>query len=304
MTPVAFCSIIHVLQKEFIVTRIRRFIVSLLHDLGQVRHTLWHDRSIQIVVFLSLLPWAISIYRHRDPSVWLPLTEILGLMVFYWFLTRGRPIESLPVRRPLLESGLAIGLALIWIIYRTLEYTHVIVFPSIHLGLCDDLLDTIIPKTIEMTLLPFFLFLALGYGFTKQGLGLPKWAWIPAILPLLVFVGWGLSHQKPEGLATRTTCFYFGAGLPEEFLFRALIMSRLEALTRRPVWGLFLSAFVFGATHIPIDLEGAGLANWPNALENAFTFQMSIGLCLGYAFLRVRNIWPLTFIHALIDSAP
>lgn len=286
------------------VSRIRSTALTLLSDLSQVRHTLRHDHSVQLVLLLSLLPWAVSIYRHRDPNIWQPLAEILGLVFIYWFFTRGRPVESLPVKRPLLESALAIGLAAVWVTYRILEYSHVIAFPSLHLGLCDDLLDTIVPKTIEMTLLPFLLFFALGYGLSQQGLGLPKRAWVPALLPLLIYIGWGLSHQRPEGLATRTTCFYLGAGLPEELLFRALIMSRLVALIRRPAWGLFLSAFIFGLTHIPIDLEGAGASNWTNALESAFTFQMGIGLCLGFAFLRVRNVWPLSLIHALIDAAP
>ncbi len=285
-------------------TRIRTFFVDLFRDTAAAGRTIWHDRSIQIVLFLSIFPWLISIYRHRDPNVWLPLAEITGIIAVYWFFTRRQPLESLPVRRPLLESGLTFALLLGWIIYRTLEYTHVIIFPPIRPGLCNDLMDTILPKMIEMTLLPFFLFLALGYGLKKQGLGLPVWAWVPALLPLIIYLVWGLSHQTPQGLGTRTTCYYLGAGLPEEYLFRGLIMTRLEALTRRPIWGLFLGAFFFGVAHIPIDLEGTGLTNWQNALENAFTFQMSIGLALGYAFLRCRNLWPLTLIHALIDAAP
>ncbi|MGB8648828.1 MAG: CPBP family intramembrane glutamic endopeptidase [Anaerolineae bacterium] len=286
------------------VTRLRNWFFDLRHDLANVGRTVWYDHSVQLVLLLSVLPWIVSIYRRRDPGVWLPLAEITGIIAVYWFFTRGRPIEPLPVRRPWLESGLVLVFALLWIGYRVLEYSHVIVFPAIHLGLCDDLMDTIIPKMIEMTLLPFILLLALGYSLKQQGIGLPLWAWVPALIPLAIYIYWGLSHQSPLGLATRGVCFYFGAGLPEEFLFRALIMSRLEALTRRPVWGLFLGAFVFGVSHIPIDLQGSGLSNWPNALESAFTFQMSIGLALGYAFLRCRNIWPLTFIHALIDSAP
>jgi membrane protease YdiL (CAAX protease family) len=105
-------------------------------------------------------------------------------------------------------------------------------------------------------------------------------------------------------LLTRTFSFYIGAGLAEEFLFRGLVQSRLESLTRRPVWGLFLGAFVFGLSHLPIDLYGAGWAHWQTALENAFTFQMGVGFALGFAFQRTRNLWPLTLIHGLIDAAP
>jgi membrane protease YdiL (CAAX protease family) len=31
---------------------------------------------------------------------------------------------------------------------------------------------------------------------------------------------------------------------------------------------------------------------------------MGVGLALGLAFHRTRNIWPLSVVHALIDSAP
>ncbi len=285
--------------------RLRNGIVELGRDIKRAGAGLWHDRAAQIAILLVLLPWGASLVIYRNPGgLWLPLLEIGGIILVYWFFTRRQSVEYLPTRRPIVEACLCLILVAVWMLYREAEYLRLIVLPPMHFGFCDDLMDTIVPKTVEMTILPLVLFLALGYSLPKLGLGLPTRAWIPALLPLAALLYWGFSHQKPDALLTRTGCFYLGAGLPEERLFRGLLLSRLEVLTRRPVWALFLSSFVFGVAHIPIDLHGAGYQQLETALEGAFTFQMSVGLALGFAFQRARNLWPLTFIHALIDAAP
>ena len=40
-----------------------------------------------------------------------------------------------------------------------------------------------------------------------------------------------------------------------------------------------------------------------DALLTAFTYQMTVGFALGYAYMRTRNVLPLSLIHTLIDSA-
>jgi membrane protease YdiL (CAAX protease family) len=278
--------------------------LQLGRDLRATGAEIWHNRSVQIVLLLAIIPWVASIAYHRDPNVWMPLAQIVGLVVVYWFFTRGQTGQYLPVRRPLTETGLALILTLLWILYRVVEYLRLwpLAFPRC--PLCGDMTDTLAPKMVEMFILPLVLFLLLRYSLAQLGLGLPVRAWIPALAPIVVLVVIGLSHQKPQDLLTHTFCFYLGAGLPEELLFRGLLQSRLEFLTKRPVWGLFLGAFIFGVTHIPIDLHGLGWQHWEVALESAFTYQMSVGLALGYAFQRSRNLWPLTLLHALIDAAP
>jgi membrane protease YdiL (CAAX protease family) len=291
-------------SRRGLVDRLRDGIRQFARDVKDAGATLWHNRAVQIVILLLALPWAAAIADHRDPNVWVPLVMIAGIIFVYWFFTRRQPYTNLPVRRPVTETLATLIFVALWMLYREAEYLRVIVLPPLHFGFCDDLMDTIIPKMIEMVVAPLVLFLALRYTLAQLGFGLPVRAWVPALLPLLALLGEGLSHQKPEGLLTRTACFYLGAGLPEEFLFRGLLLSRVQSLTRRPVWGLFLGAFVFGVSHLPIDLHGAGWEHWPTALENAFTFQMSVGFALGFAFQRTRNLWPLTLLHGLIDAAP
>jgi membrane protease YdiL (CAAX protease family) len=293
-----------VMGEDSSMRRVRESLEAFVRDVRGAVKILWRDRAVQIVTLLLLLPWIAALVIHRNLNVWIPLAEIAGILVIYWFFTRGQPYDNLPVRRPLLETLASLAFVAIWIVYRVGEYVHLIVMPPLVTSCCGDLSDTIIPKTIEMFLLPLIFFLMFRYSLSKLGLGLPLRAWLPALLPLLDLVVEGLSHQKPIGLLTRTITFYLGAGLPEEFLFRGLLQSRLESLARRPVWGLLLAAFVFGLSHLPIDLYGSGWAHWEVAVENAFTFQMGVGFALGFAFQRTRNLWPLTLIHALVDAAP
>ncbi len=283
--------------------QIRSYLSSLPSLLVRTLRELWSNHSIQLVFFLSILPWIISSIARRAIA-WTSLAEIGGLVLVYWLLTGTRDAGAYRVRQPVQESVGVIAFAALWMLYRLAQYSGLLVIPPAGPEFCSSVADTVIPKFIEMTIAPVLAFLLLRYSFSELGLGRPGWVWIGALAPILALTIWGLSHQSPIRLADRTACFYFGAGLPEEVLFRGLLIPRLVSLTRRAEWGILLSGFIFGVTHIPIDLHGSGLAAWPAALESAFTYQMSIGLALGYAYHRTRNIWPLTVIHALIDSAP
>ncbi len=284
--------------------RFREAIRQFARDLYEARVDFFRNCAALLVVDLALLPWLATVLIHRDVNVWVPLAEIGGVIFIYWFFTRRQPVKLLSVNRPITESALALILVAIWMLYRLAEYAQLIVVPNVSTGFCDDFVDTIIPKMVEMVILPLAIFLALHYTLKKLGLSFPLRAWIPALIPLLAFLDWGLTHQTPDGFAMRTVCFYLGAGLPEELLFRGMLQSRFEILFKQPVVAIFLGAFVFGASHLPIDLHNAGIEHWQDAVINAFTFQMGIGLALGYAFQRARNLWPLTLLHALIDSAP
>jgi membrane protease YdiL (CAAX protease family) len=112
----------------------------------------------------------------------------------------------------------------------------------------------------------------------------------------------GLSHHPLNQFLTSSACYFFAAGLPEELLFRVFLQTRLEAIFHRSLWAVWTASFIFGLAHIPIDLHGS-FAHWPDALLSAFTFQMSAGIALGYAYMRTRNLAPVSIIHMLIDSA-
>ena len=92
------------------------------------------------------------------------------------------------------------------------------------------------------------------------------------------------------------------AGLPEEILFRALLMTRLEAWWRNAAWAVFGSSVIFGLTHLPIDYLVFNKDNMRESWITLLTFQMGMGAVFAFAYQRVRNIWPIAVLHAIIDA--
>jgi uncharacterized protein len=279
------------------------FLKTTWHDLLDLPFNFIRDRDVLAITSLTLLPWLILFIRGRDLNSLQPLEWIFAFIAFYWLVGHGHSLPPLQLRKPRLELFVALILVAVWIIYRIGEYWHWYIIPTFGLNnSCGPISETPLPKMIEMFLLPIIFMLILRYSFSQMGFKWDKFSWLAALLPILVLIGYGLTNHKPQLFAISSACYFFGAGLPEEFLFRAFLQTRLEALLRRPLWAVWLASFIFGLSHVPIDLGGSFL-HWPDALLTAFTYQMTVGFALGYAYMHMRNVLPLSFIHTLIDSA-
>jgi membrane protease YdiL (CAAX protease family) len=213
-------------------------------------------------------------------------------------------MENLPVRQPIIETALALALVLLWMLFRVGQYSDFLKLPVVPVGSLKDIVETVLPKLGEMVVLPLVIWLGLKYRLRDLGLRWKLRDWIPALLPAAVLIISGLVNNKPDEWRDSLLYFFLAAGLPEEFLFRGVLQPRLEALLRSPVWGLYAAALVFGVSHLPINLSNAQPENWLSAFDSAFTFQLSVGFAMGYAFQRVRNVLPLAVIHTLIDAVP
>ncbi len=272
-------------------------------DLRTLPEDFIHDRSTLIITGLLALPWLILFIHRRDVNSLQPLTWIIGFIANYWLVGHRRSLAPLDVRRPRLELFIAILLIAAWIIYRIGEYWQWYTIPTFGLNnSCGPISETPLPKMAEMFLLPVVILMILRYTLVQIGFAWDKFSWLAAFLPLIILFAYGLSIHQLEPLVISSACYFFGAGLPEEFLFRAFLQTRLEALLRHPLWAVWTASFIFGLSHVPIDLGGSFL-HLPDALLTAFTYQMTVGFALGYAYMRTRNVLPLSFIHTLIDSA-
>jgi uncharacterized protein len=279
----------------------RSFLTTTWRDLRDLPFNFIRDRDALIITGLTLLPWLILFIRGRNLDSLQPLTWIFGFIAFYWLIGHQRTLTPFKFRKPRLELLVALTLAALWIIYRIGEYWHWYAVPTFGLNnSCGPISETPLPKTIEMFILPFVFLLILRYSLGQIGFNWDKFSWLAALIPLGILVAFGLTNHKPQSFAISSACYFFGAGLPEEFLYRAFLQTRLEAVLRRPIWAVWLASFIFGLSHIPIDLAG-NLNNWQYALLTAFTYQMTVGFALGYAYMKTRNVLPLTFIHTLID---
>ncbi len=281
----------------------RTFFSETWSDLRALPNDLLHDRDWLIITALILLPWLLLFLNNHDLTSLQPLTWIFGFIAFFWLVGHRHSLPSLQIRRPRLELVVALGLAVLWILYRVGEYWHLYTIPALGFeNSCGPISDTPIPKMIEMFLLPLLFLIALKYSFKAIGFSFDKFSWLAALLPIIVLIVYGLTNHPLRSFAISSACYFFGAGLPEEFLYRAFIQTRIEALVRRPLWAVWLASFAFGASHVPIDLAGS-LVHWQDALLTAFTYQMTVGFALGYAYMRTRNVLPLSLIHTFIDSA-
>lgn len=90
-------------------------------------------------------------------------------------------------------------------------------------------------------------------------------------------------------------------GLPEEFVFRGIILSRLLAVLRRPATALVLSSVLFTAWHIPSILASGALRGFPWWVVVPGLILTPgaepTGLAWGYLFYRARSIWPGVIWH-------
>ncbi len=87
-------------------------------------------------------------------------------------------------------------------------------------------------------------------------------------------------------------------GFVEETYFRGMM---LRALKSKGVWtAALVTAFLFGPVHLENALLGASLI--PTALQVGYA--TAIGLAFSALVLTTGMIWPLVFIHAMIDFVP
>lgn len=282
-----------------LVISVRSILVNTWLDL----RALLRNRDVPVIAALTLLPWLLLFLQKRDLNSLEPLIWILAFIAFFRLITRQRSLPPLQLKRPRLELAVALGLAGLWILYRVGEYWHWYTIPTFGLGnSCGPISETPVPKMFAMFLLPVLFLLVLKYSFSAMGFSFDKFSWLASLLPIIVLIAYGLIDHPLGQFAISSVCFFFGAGLPEEFLFRAFIQTRLEAVLGRPLWAAWLAAFIFGLSHIPIDLGGTFI-HWQDALLTAFTFQMTVGFALGYAYMHTRSVLGLSLVHTFIDSA-
>lgn len=127
-----------------------------------------------------------------------------------------------------------------------------------------------------------------------------RFFWIPLfpVLPVLPAAAIALGAQGAAGELERLGRWLAIAalvGFVEEVAFRGLILRDLASVGVRRA--AIISAVLFGLMHGVNPLFGAGLG--------ATVLQVVYATAMGFAFaavaLRTGTIWPLVFIHALID---
>lgn len=101
-------------------------------------------------------------------------------------------------------------------------------------------------------------------------------------------------------------------GLVEEFFFRVLLQTRLEAALRSGSRGLIVASLLFGLVHAPgfflrptTTLESLGPhPSMMTALAFSIAMTSLAGLFLGVLWIRTRNFAVIAIVHAAGDLLP
>ena len=138
----------------------------------------------------------------------------------------------------------------------------------------------------------------VGRGPKQIALLQAEWGWAP----------WQLALVAPLALAWMT----LEAGLTEEFLFRALLQTRLEAWLRNRTAAILAMAVLFGLAHAPgYVLRGGhaaeGMAFAPDPLTAtayAIVVVSPIGFMFGVLWTRTRSLGLVVLLHGFTDLVP
>jgi membrane protease YdiL (CAAX protease family) len=100
------------------------------------------------------------------------------------------------------------------------------------------------------------------------------------------------------------------AGLCEEFLFRALLQSRLTAWSGSPAMAIVLTAIIFALVHVPSFYlrGGEALAKQASTLPQIAALAIGsiapISILFGTLWYRTRSLLLIVLVHGAVDALP
>lgn len=245
----------------------------------------------------------------------------LFLLVLYALLIRWMtPDPPVPgnVKWPRLELALALGLFGLTLVVQLLDFevwniqplqgwvrqffTHLQVWFYSLRGIpawAQQTLFMAFSTTIKQLIPTVSVIWLLKYRPREMGLAHPHWKLSTMLVGITAAFGLftGVLFRAPFGqIVSLYLIGLFVNALPEELFFRGFLLPRLERFFKNPLNALVVSALLFNALHIPVDIHNG--ASPQMALLEVFSSAYPSGLIWGYLYLRTRSILPGTFWHA------
>ncbi|MBS0386798.1 MAG: CPBP family intramembrane metalloprotease [Proteobacteria bacterium] len=289
----------------------------------------WTPLGIAAATYLAVWGGAV-LYLARTGGGW---TDAVTVFVIFgvtlsglaWLLTLGVQAPAIPVARPALESGvLLVYLALYAVVFLVfgMSWARYVLPPGreqellvlalkliVHVGLPCILLGLLGAK-----LRPLFQAGLKGRKFwrTLIVLGVVFLALLSAISPSLQQI----ANQHPSAalLAWAAPASFvwiaLEAGLNEEFLYRAVLQTRLAALLRSPAAGVAVTALLFGLAHAPgLYLRGGpGVDGWSHDPLQVAAYTIAtlspMGVLFGVIYMRTKSLLLAVLLHGLVDVLP
>lgn len=291
------------------------------------------NRSAAIAAVLGFAAiWAGSVYYlyAKGGEDWITAVLVMGIFGIAmsglaWALTIGANAPTIEVKRPALESGaIVIYLALYAVLFTGFGMSAA--REAVPEGPTQELLVMGL-KLVAHIVLPALILVMLGAKLAplfQAGLsGRKFWRTLIVlgliILGLLCFISPSLQNIAETNTAFATLAWVapvsfiwiaVEAGLNEEFLFRAVLQTRLQALFRSPWAGVFVSALVFAVAHAPglflrggADIHGSS-ADLIQVIAYTFAVLAPMGLLFGLIYARTKSLLLVVLLHGLVDVLP
>lgn len=282
----------------------RNYLFSTWSDVWRAVRYILHDLPTVATILVLALPW-MSLLLLRDNFGWIDqIGGALAITFSFWWMSRSGAAPAPAIKKPRLEFLFAIALIFLWVEWRIGICAKLFFFLPTPFNCYQSAEFETAPKVIEQVIFPFAVLYFAGYRLRAQGLDWNWRAWWVSLPTLVAIVGYAIYLHWGDlpKLGQRSMDFFLAAGLPEEFLFRSILLTRLEAWWKSPAWAVFGSAAIFGLTHLPIDYLVFTRNNMSEAWITLLTFQMGLGAVFAFAYQRTRSVWPIALIHAVIDA--
>jgi membrane protease YdiL (CAAX protease family) len=285
--------------------------------------------SIGAVLFLVL--WGGSTaYLGATGGDWtFPLVALLifgaGLSGVAWLTTRGVKTTPIAVDGPRRESlALVVYMALYAIFF--LGYGMGALRETIPAGRGQEI-AVLLVKLVVHVVLPAVLLLALGarirpllrsqlparqFWLTLLVLGAIITALLAVVSPSLSEIGAVDASVATLAWAAPVAFVWLAveAGLNEEFLFRAVLQTRLSAWFNSDLTGIVVTSVIFGLGHAPgLFLRGGpGIDGWSTDPWQVIAFTIAtlapLSLFVGFVYARTKSLLLCVLLHAAVDFLP
>lgn len=282
-------------------------------------------------IFVYLTLWAGAVfYLKTSGGDWTTPLIVMGvfgvaLSAIAWGLTIGADAPRIEVKRPTLES-LAVLAYLVFYAIGFLGYGMGYARHVVPEGQSQELLVMGLKLTVHVVL-PALLLLVLGERLGplfQSGLKGRKF-WRTLIVMGLIFLGLlsvispSLKNIADTHVATQTLLWAapasfvwiaIEAGLNEEFLYRAVLQTRLTAWFNSAWAGIAVTAILFGLAHAPgLFLRGGpGVDGWSTdplqVIAHTIATLSPMGLLFGLIYARTKSLLLVVLLHGLVDVLP
>ncbi len=274
--------------------------------------------------------WAAAVYvrlQAGDSTDSLIIGVLFGLLLppLVWALTRKAEPAPIPVARP----GLELSAVLVWLaIYAVVglgwlftvvkqtfdpgSQTYEVVMLAVKLAI-HIVIPILVLKLVGGRILPL-----LAPRLGAKGV-LPLLIILITVFTALMMVV-SPSLKEISGLDVAPTVFLWAApaafgwmaleaGFTEEFLFRAVLQTRLAAFIKSEAGAIVIGALLFALAHVPglylrPDTAGDAISGLPQIIAYCVGTLSPIAVLFGFIWARTRSLGLLIVLHAAVDFLP